>query len=303
MRAVFLGTPSAAVPALRRLGEIAEIGAVVTRPDAARGRSGRPQPSAVAQEARFAGLPVLTPASRTELTGLLSSIGPVDVGVVVAYGMILRPEHLAWPARGFVNIHFSLLPRWRGAAPVQRAVLAGDERTGVTLMVMDQGLDTGGVLANWSTAIGTTEDAAALTDRLAAGGAGLLASELQAWVDGRVAIAPQDDKAATYADKLTSDERWIRPTMSVAVAGRAVRGLTPWPGAWIDHDGGPVRILAATPTEIAPGIGRIEVDGDTVVLGFEGGGLRVWRLQPAGKRAMNPADWVRGLRSGSDVFR
>lgn len=303
MKAVFLGTPSAAVPALHRLGEIAEIAAVVTRPDAARGRSGRPQPSAVAQAARSVGLPVLTPFNREELTGSLWSVGRVDVGVVVAYGMILRPEHLTWPARGFVNIHFSLLPRWRGAAPVQRAVLAGDERTGVTLMVMDQGLDTGGVLASWSTGIGTAEDAATLTDRLAAGGADLLASELPAWVDGRVAAAPQNEKAATYADKLTSDERWIRPAMSAAVAALAVRGLTPWPGAWIDHDNGPVRILEASPTDIAPGAGRIEVDGDTVVLGFEGGGLRVGRLQPAGKRAMNPADWMRGLRSASGMFR
>lgn len=303
MRSIFFGTPEAAVPSLRALMRVSEVAAVVTRPDAPRGRSGRPQPSAVARFAHEVGIPTSRPAGRSELFEVVEAAGVFDVGVVVAFGMILRPEILRTPTRGFVNVHFSVLPQWRGAAPVQRAILAGDVRTGVTLMEMDEGLDTGPVISTWTTAIGPDEDAGVLTDRLAHGGADLLADTLPRHVQGRVATTRQDEERASYASKLSSDERWLGPDRTLEEALRSVRGLVPWPGAWIRHVSGPVRILRAQSTPRAPRPGEVEVEDDGVICGFADGGLRADRIQPAGKQAMDARDWVRGLRDGPGSFQ
>lgn len=303
MRAVFLGTPVAAVPALRALQEVADVIAVITRPDAARGRSGTPQPSPVAAAAQEQELAVFRPSGRSELAAVFRRLPSVDVGVVVAFGMILGPEILDRPGAGFVNVHFSLLPRWRGAAPVQRSILAGDQRTGVSLMRLDAGLDTGPVVATWSTAIGDAENAVALTDRLAVAGAHLLGQTLGPYVDGRVACTPQDDARATYAAKLTTEERWLGPSLSVAEAERRVRGLTPWPGAWISHDTGPVRVTVARRVAATVSPGTVaDVDG-LVVLGFADGALGAIRVQPSSKREMDATDWARGLQTGLGSFR
>ena len=302
MKTVFFGTPDSAVPSVQALVGISDVMAVVTRPDAPRGRSGRPQPSSVARFAEDAGLPVLRPSGRTGLAEALGGVGDFDVGVVVAFGMILRPEVLTIPDRGFVNVHFSLLPRWRGAAPVQRSILAGDDRTGVTLMRMDEGLDTGSIVSTWSTAIGVDEDAGVLTDRLAVGGAGLLAANLAAYVEGRIATTRQDDTRATYAHKLDSEERWIGPGHTVDQVERAVRALVPWPGAWIRHASGPIRLRRAERSDIAPPPGEIEVQDNGVVCGFADGGVRVDQVQPTGKQPMNARDWIRGLRAGPGSF-
>lgn len=302
MKTVFFGTPDSAVPSVQALVGISEVMAVVTRPDAPRGRSGRPQASPVARFAEDSGIPVLRPSGRAGLAEAVGGVGDFEVGVVVAFGMILRPEVLAIPARGYVNVHFSLLPRWRGAAPVQRSILAGDDRTGVTLMRMDEGLDTGSIVSTWSTAIGAGEDAGALTDRLAVGGAGLLAANLAVYVEGRIATTPQDDTQATYAHKLDSEERWLGPGHTVEEVVRAVRAFAPWPGAWIRHGSGPIRLHRAERGDIAPPPGEIEVQGSGIVCGFADGGVRVDQVQPTGKQPMNARDWIRGLRAGPGSF-
>lgn len=302
MRSVFFGTPEAAVPSLRALLGVSEVAAVVTRPDAARGRSGRPQPSAVARFAQDIDLPIRRPVDRAELDESIRGVGAFDVGVVVAFGMILRPEVLRMPQRGFVNVHFSALPSWRGAAPVQRAILGGDVRTGVTLMQMDEGLDTGPIISTWTTAIGRDEDAVALTDRLAHRGAGLLADILARHVEGRLATTQQKEERASYAAKLSSEERWLGSDRTADDALRSVRGLVPWPGAWIRHETGPLRVHAARRADRAPRHGVIEVDDTGVIFGFSDGGVRVERVQPAGKQAMDARDWARGLKDGPGTF-
>ena len=152
MRAVFLGTPEAAVPSLTALARVADVATVITQPDRPKGRSKRPMPPPVKQQAAELGIPVEQPATSRDIGPIMSGLGPIDVAVIVAFGMLIRPEALDLPAMGFVNVHFSILPRWRGAAPVQRAIEAGDPRTGITLMRLDEGLDTGPVYSVRSTA-------------------------------------------------------------------------------------------------------------------------------------------------------
>ncbi|HSJ28706.1 MAG TPA: methionyl-tRNA formyltransferase [Acidimicrobiia bacterium] len=296
MKAVFLGTPEAAVPSLRALAGIADVRAVVTRPDRPRGRSGRPVPSEVAGVAEELGLPVVRPENSGQLGEAIVGLGPIEVGLVVAFGMILRPEVLT--AARFVNVHFSLLPRWRGAAPVQRAVMAGDSRTGVSLMAMDEGLDTGPILATHSTAIGAREDAEALTRRLADMGGDLVARWLPALHS--LAAAPQNEALATLAPKLTGEERWLDPaTTGVESAIAAVRGLTPWPGAWVRHATGRLRLKEVGRGTIdgPPGILRV-VDG-ALELVVRDGSIRLDVVQPEGRRAMPGMDWARGR--GADL--
>jgi methionyl-tRNA formyltransferase len=212
--------------------------------------------------------------------------------------MLIRPQTLAVPRHGFVNVHFSILPRWRGAAPVPRALLAGDSRTGVTLMEMDEGLDTGPVLSSASTAIGPHEDAGTLTGRLAVLGGVLIERWLPAIVAGRVASTPQDHREAVTAPKLASDERWVDLSSETAMFLAAVRALSPWPGAWVRHDGAPLRIVRADIGSILLAPGELRVDGGGLHLGVGDGSVRLLEVQPAGKRAMNAMDWLRGLRNG-----
>lgn len=298
MKTIFFGTPEAAVPVLRRLVGIADVTTVVTRPDRPRGRSRRPVPSAVKLAADELGIAVRQPETSADLHAELGDRTPFDVAVVVAFGLLIRSETLALPRHGFVNVHFSVLPRWRGAAPVQRAMLAGDTRTGVTLMAMDEGLDTGPVLSTASTTIGPHEDAGALTERLAVLGAGLIARWLPAIVAGQVSSTPQDDREAVTARKLASDERWVDLSCEPGTFLAAVRALSPWPGAWVRHDGEPLRIVRAEIGAIGLAPGELTVHAGGLHLGVGDGSVLLLEVQPAGKRGMSAMDWLRGLRSG-----
>jgi methionyl-tRNA formyltransferase len=300
VKAIFLGTPEAAVPSLRALHALAGVELVVTRPDRPRGRSGRPVPSEVAVAAADLGLAVAHPETAADLESVLTAVGTIDVGLVVAYGMLIRPEVLAIPTAGFVNVHFSILPRWRGAAPVQRAILAGDSTSGVTLMQMDAGLDTGPILATTATRIGSHENAASLTTRLADLGSRLVTQWLPAATAGRIARIAQDSEQATIAPKLQSGERWIDVNATTEQVLASIRGLSPWPGAWVRHHTGAVRLLEAEPGsgDLAPGVMRLE--SGALEMGTGGGSIRLVAVQPEGKRAMAADDWARGLRDRLD---
>jgi methionyl-tRNA formyltransferase len=294
MRAVFLGTPAAAIPALAALVDVADVALVVTRPDAPRGRSKHPEPPPVKQAAREWGLRLAQPSTHVELSRVLEG-ARCDVGVVVAYGRILRPEALAATRAGFVNVHFSLLPRWRGAAPVERAIIAGDDATGVSLMLLDEGLDTGPVIAVAETDIDPDETAGGLGARLAYLGGDLLAGVLPEFMAGQRLPAPQIDAGAVAADPLTTAEAALDPGDDAATTLRKIRGYNPRPGAWLVVGSVRVKVweAAAAPTAPAPG-SLVAVDG-APVLGVADGGIRLEVVQPAGKRSMAGADWLRGM--------
>lgn len=295
-RVVFLGTPQAAVPTLRGLEAGHDIALVVTQPDRPRGRSGEPVAPPVKQHALDRGLPVAQPESRAELAGTFERHGPFEVGVVVAYGRILRPEILEAPAKGLLNVHFSLLPRWRGAAPVARALMAGDPMTGVTIMKLDEGLDTGPVLTARAIDIPADDDAGRLTERLAELGAGLLVATLPRYLSGEMQPITQSDDGATYADKIERDERPIDPGSDAATVVAKVRGLAPSPGATLVIDGETHKILAARTTHDGPEPGEWQAVAGNPVVGLPDGGVEITSLQPPGKNRQSGADWVRGRR-------
>lgn len=297
MRAAFYGTPAEAVPSLRALARLAEVALVTTRPDKPRGRSGRPQPPPVKRAAVELGLPVSQPGRAAQDLEKLRSLA-VDVAVVVAYGQILPPELLEVPRRGFVNVHFSLLPRWRGASPVVRAILAGDEVTGVTLMQLDAGMDTGPVLAMHPISVGAEETAGELTARLAATGAEMLAAHLPAYLAGGLRPRPQPEDGVTAAARVRVDEAFVDPTCHRREAVvRAVRAFDPKPGAWTELDGGRLKLWGARAVEgPGPEAGRVEVMAGRVLLGVPGGAVELLEVQPEGRRRMTAGEWMRGRR-------
>ncbi len=305
MNIVFAGTPDFAVPTLDRLIDAGRRPvAVYTQPDRPAGRGRRPRPSPVKQRAEQAGIPVLQPASlRTpDAQAELAALAP-DLLVVVAYGLILPQAVLDIPRLGCVNVHASLLPRWRGAAPIQRALLAGDATTGVTIMQMEAGLDTGPMLARREIPIGAQDTAGDLHDRLAVLGAELLVEVLPDIAAGRLTPVPQDDAAATYADKLSKDEApldWQRPAAALA---RQVRAFNPWPVAETRLAGRILRIwqAAALPGPTAAAPGEIVAAGrDGIDVATAEGVLRLIRLQAPGGRPLPAADFLNGhpLRPG-----
>jgi methionyl-tRNA formyltransferase len=296
-RVVFLGTPQAAVPALEVLGAAHDVGLVITQPDRPRGRSGTPQSPPVKESATALGLEVSQPTRPGDIASVMDEAGPFDVGVVVAYGRILRPEVLALPEHGLLNVHFSLLPRWRGAAPVARALMAGDEMTGVTIIKLDEGLDTGPVLTAQAVDIPPEDDAGVLTDRLAVLGARLLSEALPRYLAGDLEPVPQTDDGLVYADKIEKEERPIAPDTAASAAVAKVRGLAPEPAATLEIDGEPHKILAARIHDTEVERGRWSVVDGVPVIGFPGGGVELVTLQPPGKKPMPGADWVRGRRS------
>jgi methionyl-tRNA formyltransferase len=294
---VFLGTPAAAVPTLISLATAAEVVAVVTRPDKPRGRSARPMPSPVKETASKLGVAVLQPANASELTGALEGIGPIDVAVVTAYGTLIRPEALAIPTRGFLNVHFSLLPRWRGANPVVAALLAGDEETGVSLMLLDQGLDTGPLLAGRTVTIRRDETGGELTTRLAALGAQLLVDVLPRWVAGGMSATPQPDMGVTHAPKLAKSDLLLDTSSPAEVLARRIRALAPSPGAVLMVGGAALRILACRRIERDLAVSELAVLDERVLVGTGQGALELLTVQPSGRRPMEAAAWLRGLRS------
>src|SRR5262249_4463616 len=248
-RVLFLGSPDFAVPSLRALVAAGhDVAGVVTQPDREAGRGRRTLPPAVKVAARELGLPVLQPASlrRPEAVAELTALQP-DVLVVAAFGQILRRNVLELAPHGGFNGPASLLPRWRGAPPVTAAVVAGDSVTGVSIMLLDEGLDTGPVLATRATPIGAEDTSGTLTDRLARIGAELLVETLPRWLAGVLPPLPQDDAAATYAPKLEQEAGRISWSEPAELIWRKVRAYTPWPGAYTPYKGEPLRISAAWP--------------------------------------------------------
>lgn len=298
-RIVFMGTPEFAVPSLEALIDTQTVTGVVTQPDrpAGRGRKLRPSPVKVAAEA--AGLPIHQPPSLRErdAAGPLHDWKP-DAIVVAAFGQILRPHVLDLPPYGCLNVHASLLPRWRGASPIQHAILAGDEETGVSLMRMDVGLDTGPVYVQETVPVRSDETAQTLHDRLAELGAEMLREHLDAILSGELSARPQNDDAATYAPMIKKEDGCIDWTASAAELDRHVRAMTPWPSAFTIWDGQRLKILGARPVangETPAGEpGEVTGDeGNVIVLAGEGG-LQLLEVQLAGKEAMAAAAFVRG---------
>lgn len=295
IRAVFLGTPEAAMPALEALNGLVDVVRVITRPDRPRGRSKAPQPSAVKLAAADLGLPVSQPHTKDELRSVIASIGQVDVGVVVAFGMIVPEDVLAQPHHGFVNVHFSLLPRWRGAAPVQRAIAEGDVRSGVTMMKMDEGLDTGGIISQVEVDIEPDDTAATLTHRLAAQGADLLIDELPSYLDGSLKVRPQSTTGITYAAKVLPEEARLDFSGDQSTLSAAIRAFNPKPGAYARHESGRIKIWEVEPrgsAGLSPG--ELGMAAGELLAGTAGDAVALIEIQPAGKRRMSGEEWARG---------
>ncbi len=301
MRIVFCGTATFAVPSLRTLADTHTVLAVVTQPDRP-GSRGRPAPRPVGEAAAELGLPVLRPERiRTaENVAQVMSLHP-EALVVAAYGQIIPAALLDGPPHGGVNVHGSLLPRWRGAAPVAAAILAGDAQTGVSIMRMDSGVDTGPVYATRATEIAANETTPSLTDRLATLGAGLLIQVLVGLESGNVTAAPQDDAHATLAPRLRREDGDIEWSDATAVeVDRRVRALQPWPGVTASLGGQRVRLLEGSPGDahgMTDSPGRvIGVRGEAADIATASGAYRVARVQPPGGRPMSAAAYLRGRR-------
>lgn len=299
MRLLFAGTPEAALPSLRTLLDSHhEVVGVLTRADAPSGRGRRLRPSPVKALALDAGVPVLTPRTLRDaaVQEELRALAP-DAAPVVAYGNLVPAPALAIPTLGWVNLHFSLLPAWRGAAPAQRAVLAGQERTGMSVFRLDEGLDTGEVITTAETEIGPHETAGELLARMAEDGAALLLEALDALEAGTARLTAQDDAAATHAAKLTPAEARIDWTRPAAEVSALIRGMSPDPGAWTLLGGERFKVLGtveppADPPAAAPG--ELVATKRHLLVGTGTTPLALGTVAPAGKRAMAGADWARG---------
>lgn len=306
MNVLFFGTPDFSVPTLQALIDAPgiSVGAVLTQPDRPSGRGGKIAMSPIKELALKHSIPVFQPHSlRKEFSSLrsnISDLGPFDIGVVIAFGQILPKEVLTFPRHGCVNVHASLLPRWRGAAPIQRAIQAGDKDTGVCLMQMDEGLDTGAVYAEHRVSIETTDTGATLHDKLAALGASHLADGLRGIIDGSLHATPQPSEGITYASKITTEEcriQWSLPARDIALS---VRAFSPWPGCFTMWRGKRVKILFAVesrrtyPTTVSPGT-IVYAQGDRLEIACANGtALSVTDLQLEGKKRMAVDEFLRG---------
>ncbi|MFN8636358.1 MAG: methionyl-tRNA formyltransferase [Chloroflexota bacterium] len=339
LRIVFMGSPAFAVPALDGLCAAGhEVALVLAQPDRPAGRGRQPTPPPVAAFARERGLPLFQPPSLKppEAFAVVREVAP-DVIVVAAYGLILRREVLDLPPLGCLNVHASLLPRHRGASPISAAILAGDDETGVCLMRMEVGLDTGPVLARRATPIGPTDDTPTLTDRLAQLGRDVLVETLPRWAAGEIEAVPQDDALATYAPKIAREDARLDWSLPATDLDRRVRAYRGWPDAFTSWQGKQLKILAARPGEAPPpdplpiamergrqaaeaplprtgeGLGRGLPPGRVVLVSDGGvqrpavttgdGFLLLDTVALEGKRPSDALDFVRGYRAfvGSDL--
>jgi len=308
MSIVFIGTPEFAVPSLKALVDTGpDIAAVVTQPDRPAGRGRTLTPSSVKAAATEHGLTVLQPASLRdpEAVEQLRKLAP-EVMVAVAYGQILRREVLEIPPKGVLNVHPSLLPRWRGATPIPAAILAGDNETGVSIMLMDQGMDSGPILAQQTTRLSDSETTATLTASLAEVGASLLAHTLPRWLNGEITPRPQNEEVATVCHPLTKGDGaidWTRPATEI---WRQVRAYDPWPGAFTPFDGESLRIWSAWPIEAVPSseaVGTIlgipedaplEAQDAAFAVQTGDGVLAIHEVQRAGRNRLSSKEFLRG---------
>ena len=304
MRLVFAGTPEVAVPALVALHSSAhDVVAVVTRPDAPAGRGRTNTASAVSQKAQELGIQVLQPRRVGESSFLneLRRLEP-DCCPVVAFGGLIPAEGLRIPRRGWINLHFSLLPSWRGAAPVQHAVLRGEQITGATTFLLDEGLDTGPTFGTVTEEIRPTDTSGALLERLSVSGAELLLRTIDGIAAGTLGAVPQQSDDVSVAPKLTVDDArvdWGVPALQI---DRLVRACTPAPGAWTTFRKERLKLcpLTLAPSDVPLAPGEIVTTKSEVVVGTGGGAVRLGEVQPQGKRLMDAADWARGVRVAAD---
>jgi methionyl-tRNA formyltransferase len=300
---IFMGTPDFAVPTLLALAAARhEIAAVYTRAAKPAGRGMELQPAPVEREARRLGLPVLTPATlKSAEAQAVFSAHKADAAVVVAYGLILPKAILDVPRLGCFNVHASLLPRWRGAAPINRAIMAGDNESGVTIMQMDEGLDNGAMAIAEQVTIGADMTAGDLHDALAPLGADLMLRALAAAERGTLALTPQAEAGVTYAAKISKTETRIDWTKPCSQVHDHIRGLSPFPGAWFEIDGVRVKALRSTKAagKAAPGI----VLDDKLTIACGDGAIRLSLVQRAGKQPMQAEEFLRGtpVKAGAAV--
>jgi len=299
-RIVFMGSPEFALPILDALVEHFPVVGVVTQPDKPAGRGNRLTPPAVKVRAQALGLPVIQPRrlSEPETMAQLRAWAP-DLIVVAAFGQILKPEVLQLPRYGCLNVHASLLPRWRGAAPVQYALLHGDAQTGVTIMLMDEGLDTGPILSQRATLIRPDDNALTLSQRLARMGAELLVETIPPYLAGELQPQPQDERLATYAPRLKKQDGLLDFTKPAVALARQVRAFYPWPGSFMPWRGGNLKVLQARalPEVPSPGPGRRLAHQGWPAVGTAEGVLLLERVQPPGKRPMSGDAFLRGART------
>lgn len=306
MRLVFAGTPTVAAHTLAHLLDRTdhEVVAVISRPDAPVGRSKRPVPSPVSELALSRGIELLRPTRPSEVVARLGELAP-DACPVIAYGALLPQRVLDVPAHGWLNVHYSLLPRWRGAAPVQRAILAGDEVTGVSVFRLVAAMDAGPVFATSAVAMEPGETSGELLERLTPLGAALLAETLGQVAEGRAVAVEQPADGITIAPKLTVAEARLEWAAPAAELARLVRACNPSPMAWAGHGGERFRVLRAEPAaEAVPGLapGELAVGRREVLVGTGDGALRLLEVQPQGRRGMPATAWANGLRGDPGVL-
>ncbi|GIG24214.1 methionyl-tRNA formyltransferase [Cellulomonas denverensis] len=307
MRLIFAGTPAVALPSLEALlASRHEVVAVLTRPAARAGRGRSLRPSPVAERAAAEGIEVLTPVSPRDLDfqARLRELAP-DAVPVVAYGALVPAELLDLPTHGWINLHFSVLPAWRGAAPVQHAVMAGDEVTGASTFLLEKGLDTGPVFGTLTETIRPRDTAGDLLGRLSVAGAELLVRTLDALEEGILTPVPQPGDGISLAPSLSVEDARVRWTHPAQAVDRRIRGCTPAPGAWTSlPDGTRLGLGPVTPvpevTDLAPG--ELQAGRKEVLVGTASHAVRLGEVRPAGKKAMNAADWARGARLPESVL-
>ncbi len=303
MKVLFAGTPAVALPSLAALQAAGhEIVAVLTRPDAPLGRKRIMTPSPVAARAAELGLPVIKADKIDAGAAAAIAAAAPDVAAIVAYGALIPESALGIPVHGWINLHFSLLPAWRGAAPVQHSIINGDEVTGASTFLLEKGLDTGPVYGTMTESIGAADTSAALLERLSHSGAVLLAQTIDGIGAGMVTGVPQQGEIS-LAPKLTLEDGHVSWTDPALAINRRIRGVTTEPGAWTMLAGqrfklGPVA-LRADVADLAPA--RLRVDGKAVLVGTGSHAVELGEVQPAGKKMMKATDWARGLANKEDV--
>lgn len=298
IRVVFMGSPNFALPSLQRLARHYQVVGVVTQPDRASGRGRELKSPPVKMLAQELNIPVMQPQKLREPEAMQQlQIWNPDLIVVAAFGQILKKEVLDMPKYGCINVHASLLPRWRGAAPINAAVLAGDEETGVTIMKMDVGLDTGPMLSMKRIRITPDDTAGSLFEALSTLGADLLIETLPAYMDGNITPQPQPEEGVTYAPMLKKEDGLLDFAKSAVELERRVRAMSPWPGAWFEWNSAPLKVHKAHVGQGKAEAGKRLVERNQPAVGAGGGVLILDEVQPPGKKPMNGKSFLAGARN------